>query len=185
MFVYRFISVTGQIIYVGRTNNLKRRLTREHFTERGHLGEECYREAEKVEYAKVTSENESKIYEMYLIEKYQPKYNEQGVSGGDITFQMPSLIWKKYPINKNNESLGVTKESLLRRIKEFGDNLENEVGYMENYLRNKDRVSWLNKLTEEEKNEYVGMVYHMERYVRGIEELKDELVKDELVKEEY
>lgn len=35
--MYRFLNIKHEVIYVGRTNNLKRRLIRENFTERGHL----------------------------------------------------------------------------------------------------------------------------------------------------
>lgn len=177
MYVYRFINIQQQIVYIGRTNNLKRRLTREHFTERGHLGETCYRETQNVEYARVASVNESKMYEMYLIEKYQPKYNEQGVSGGAIGIPMPELQWKTYKINKNSENTGVSKGKVIKYVKDYTQKLEDEVEYMGNYLRGKDQVGWLSKLTEEERNEYLSMVYGMERYVRGIDELKDKLLE--------
>ena len=53
-YLYRFINKEGEVIYIGRTNDIKRRLLREHFTNNTHLPNECYLEIEKIEYAKLT-----------------------------------------------------------------------------------------------------------------------------------
>ncbi len=36
-YLYRFIDEKGNVIYIGRTNDIKRRILREHFTEKTHL----------------------------------------------------------------------------------------------------------------------------------------------------
>lgn len=173
MFVYRFRDITNEVIYVGRTNNFIRRIRNEHFTERGHLPEECYRQVVTVEYAEVRSVNDSKMYELYLIDKHEPRYNVIDVGGGGISFPMPELNWKVYVPDKRTRKRGVTKKELKETIESFGEEIEKECDYMNTFLRGKDRVGWLRKLNEEERNIYISTVYMMERFVNGIGEIKD------------
>ena len=48
-YVYRFKNEENEIIYVGKTKNLKQRLSG-HFGKQGHLPEKCYKEVRKVEF---------------------------------------------------------------------------------------------------------------------------------------
>lgn len=173
MVVYRFIDIEGNIIYVGRSSKFERRIKYEHFTDRGHLPEECYREAKRIEYAEVNTLNESKVYELYLIDKYKPKYNNIDIAGGSMSFQMPELEWLEY-VRDTRVSSRLTKAEITELFKEFGDAVEDDCSYIGNYLRDKDRVTWLHKLSPEEQNEYLGIIYTLERFSDGIRELKDD-----------
>ena len=71
-YLYRFINKEGEVIYIGRTNDIKRRFLREHFTNNTHLPNKCYLEIEKIEYVKLV-ESEEVAYEAILINKNRPK----------------------------------------------------------------------------------------------------------------
>ncbi|UGO50977.1 GIY-YIG nuclease family protein [Bacillus phage vB_BanS_Nate] len=98
-YVYRFLNKLNEVIYVGRTNNLKRRMTYEHFSKYGHLPQQCYQECGTVEFMEIESETEMKIYELYLINKYNPKYNVIENKNDDFTFNLEEH-WTEY---KNND----------------------------------------------------------------------------------
>lgn len=78
-YVYRFKNEENEIIYVGKTKDLKQRI-RTHFGKQGHLPKECYEEVRKIEF--LTFENESLmgIKELYYIAKFQPRYNSKDKS---------------------------------------------------------------------------------------------------------
>lgn len=176
MFIYRFINQYNQVIYVGRTDNLVRRFRYQHFTDKGHLSQECYQETDKVEYAKVSNKNESKVYELFYIERYQPKYNDKDIGGGKLSFDMPELEWKEFNVNENTKLKRITKKELADTLEDLGEVLETECRYMRNFLRDKDQVSWINKLEVDERNGYLMMIYSLERFVNGIEDIKEEYV---------
>ncbi|AKQ08417.1 hypothetical protein PQE66_gp102 [Bacillus phage PBC2] len=97
-FIYRFLSKHGEVIYIGRTNNLERRIMQEHFTKNGHLPKECYDECKEVEYMELSSESEMKIYELYLINKYNPRYNIMENRNDDFKFILEEQ-WTKVKDN--------------------------------------------------------------------------------------
>ncbi|ARO21352.1 excinuclease ABC subunit C (plasmid) [Bacillus tropicus] len=73
-YVYRFLDVENQIIYVGKTNNIKNRM-RQHFGKNGHLPEECYEQVSVVECIELDSESDMSVLELYFINKWKPVYN--------------------------------------------------------------------------------------------------------------
>jgi hypothetical protein len=97
--VYRFLNKDDETIYIGRTNNLKRRLELDHFTKHGHLDQECYDQTERIEFMNLISEGEMKIYETYLINKYNPIYNKVEKRGDTFTFELKEY-WHEYQFNK-------------------------------------------------------------------------------------
>ncbi|UUV47072.1 nucleotide excision repair endonuclease [Bacillus phage vB_BanS-Thrax5] len=97
-YVYRFLDKDDNTIYIGRTNNLERRLTQEHFSRHGHLPVECYRECHSIEYMEFDSETEMKIYEVYCINIHNPKYNVIENKNDDFTFSLKEH-WTKFKIN--------------------------------------------------------------------------------------
>lgn len=171
MYIYKFKNKEGKVIYVGRTNNFKRRVKEEHFGGRGHLPEECYAETEYVSFGRVNSENESKMYELYYIEKYTPKYNTQGTGGGKITFIMPEIEWYLYEPKKQR---GVSSKGEIRELAvQLGEELRDEGEYISNFLRGKDRVNWLEKLSLEEQNEYLRIIYTLDSFTTNIVDMAD------------
>lgn len=98
-YVYRFLDVLGTVLYIGRTNDLKRRLEQEHFSKYGHLPKECYDKCKTIEFMEFDSESEMKVYELYLINRYSPQYNVMENRNDNFTFSLEEH-WTKV---KNND----------------------------------------------------------------------------------
>lgn len=73
---YRFLDDTAQTIYIGSSKNIHRRLFSQHF-KRGHLPKECYDSTAKVEIIKTKDYPTALALEIYLIDKYIPRYNKK------------------------------------------------------------------------------------------------------------
>jgi len=119
-YVYRFLNKHDDVIYIGRTNNLKRRLEQEHFSKEGHLPRECYDECAVVEYMELQSESEMKIYELYLINKYSPRYNVMEKRSDNFNFILEEL-WTKV---KDNDTMTKKEYKLYAFIV-----MHSDVGY--------------------------------------------------------
>lgn len=75
--VYRFMSSSDEILYVGKAKNLKRRLA-SYFGQRKHRRKKTkimVKSAERVEYTLVETEQDALLLEATLIRKHQPRYN--------------------------------------------------------------------------------------------------------------
>ena len=95
-YLYRFIDAEERIIYIGRTNDIRRRILKEHFADNTHLPKECYLETEKVEYIEITNESEEVAYEAILINQIRPKYNTQFKDEGDFNVKVPEFQWNVF-----------------------------------------------------------------------------------------
>ena len=73
---YRFLDNQARTIYVGKSKNVHRRLFSQHF-KRGHLPQECYNNTAKIEIIKTKDYATALALEIYLIDKYLPKYNKR------------------------------------------------------------------------------------------------------------
>ncbi len=99
-YVYKFEDINSNILYVGRTKDIDRRMG-EHFGGRGHIKGNCYRDTAMVYYADVGTEGNSIVIEDFLINKYHPPYNIQGKSREYCTLDCPmDLKWKIYKVFK-------------------------------------------------------------------------------------
>lgn len=90
--LYRFLDIDGNILYVGKTTmNLIDRL-------RGHkhLPEECYSQIKEIEYVNLKSGSDMSIYEIYYINKYNPKYNTESKFADSANIKLPELQWKNF-----------------------------------------------------------------------------------------
>lgn len=74
-YIYKFINYEGDIIYIGKTDNLKQRM-KQHFGPYPHLPKECYEQVEKVFFANVASKYNAELLETYFINEYHPIYNK-------------------------------------------------------------------------------------------------------------
>lgn len=102
-FVYRFINKDEEIIYVGSTEDLHKRL-KQHF-EHGHLGDYCYNQVLYVDYAEFKTRTEAYMYEQYEITKLQPQFNENGKIDEKLDLEYFSIVkepvWKRLYANSN------------------------------------------------------------------------------------
>ncbi|MBP3930116.1 MAG: GIY-YIG nuclease family protein [Peptostreptococcaceae bacterium] len=73
---YRFLDNQANTIYIGSSKNIHRRLFSQHF-KKGHLPSECYNNTAKVEIIKTKDYPTALALEIYLIDKYLPRYNKK------------------------------------------------------------------------------------------------------------
>mgnify|MGYP006291302031 CR=1 FL=1 len=129
-YIYRFMDNKGNILYIGRTNNIERRILKEHFTDLGHLPEECYKSISKIEYTEIYNESEEIAYEAILINKVRPFYNTQFKDEGNFNIDLPEFDWEVLDIDdayfkylKTRKDKTVQIESLLPDIiRDIGTN---------------------------------------------------------------
>ena len=88
-YVYKLLDKKGNVLYVGKTNDLKRRLT-EHIS-----NQEWRNEIDSLYYAVCRDDFEQRTYENYYIIKSNPKYNKQDKSFSTHII-LPELKWKKF-----------------------------------------------------------------------------------------
>lgn len=91
MYVYRFLNKKGEIIYIGKTKELMKRIK-----SHNHLSKLCYNNVDKIEYITLNNQDEMSIYERYLINKYNPKYNREYKNNSTFEFELPEKEWKEY-----------------------------------------------------------------------------------------
>ena len=73
---YKFLDDMAQTIYIGSSKNIHRRLFSQHF-KKGHLPKECYDSTAKIEIIKTKDYATALALEIYLIDKYIPKFNKK------------------------------------------------------------------------------------------------------------
>lgn len=95
-YLYRFLDKRNNVLYIGRTNDITRRILKEHFTPNTHLPPECYLETERVEYAEFPNESEEVAYEAILINQIRPKYNTQFKDDAIFSVSLPEIVWKPF-----------------------------------------------------------------------------------------
>lgn len=94
-YVYRFKNRRNEVIYVGYTNNMNRRM-HEHFT-RGHLPQPCYDSVAAIEYKQYNTKSDAAVMEIYYINTYQPIYNTRSKMHEPISLNIiDDDNWKVY-----------------------------------------------------------------------------------------
>lgn len=97
-FVYRFLDSQYNILYIGSTTALRKRI-RKH----NHLPKECYERTKHIEYFRVNNEVDAKIYEVYLINKYRTPFNSEYNLGIVPTLKIDTPRWNIF----NTETMNV------------------------------------------------------------------------------
>lgn len=119
-FVYKFFNNRDEVIYIGKTVALENRI-KTHFSVNGHLPAICYKETKDIYYTKFENNDEMSIYERYLINLHNPKYNTQFNNNTDFGFTLPDLEWTKYDFEhrtiKESES---KKFTIMDLYNEYG-----------------------------------------------------------------
>lgn len=116
--VYRLIDKKSNILYVGKSKNLKNRIRNNSHTSK-HLSSECYNQTSLIEYIKFDYENDMDFAEQYYIQKYKPKYNTI-YQKKQITIDVPELdkkTWSIFYIDKNTAD---------KQLSDFYNNLYGE-----------------------------------------------------------
>ena len=98
-YIYRFLDINNNIIYVGKTSQTLDKRIAQHFT-KGHLPKECYRNIARIEYQKYKTESDALVMETYYITKYNPLYNKLQKSRDLPTLDLDKQDWKVYKVYK-------------------------------------------------------------------------------------
>jgi excinuclease ABC subunit C len=74
--IYKYYDVSGELIYIGKAKNIKKRVS-SYFTKSNHSFKtnELVRRIEKIEFTIVKSEHDALLLENALIKEFKPKYN--------------------------------------------------------------------------------------------------------------
>ena len=89
--IYMFYDDNGEIVYVGKTIQFRRRMQRHFVSEEGRFKDKGIT---RIDMAKTKSEADMHLYEMYYINKYKPEYNEKDLGYDELTVELPSLIFE-------------------------------------------------------------------------------------------
>lgn len=138
-YVYRFIDITNTIIYIGKTKDIATRMY-QHKTSKKPFWKEWY----KIEYVEFENEAEQSLYEILMINKYNPKYNVKDKFEANLPIDdMKSNCWKIY-----DEIRLYSKEELQAMCDEYKDMKYSRRGCYKRSLYDKVRFS----RDEEEKS---------------------------------
>lgn len=73
---YRFMNDNANVIYIGKSKNISKRLNSHFKGKKGHLPKEVYDNTAKIEIIKTPDHATALALEQYLINKYKPRYNK-------------------------------------------------------------------------------------------------------------
>ena len=104
-YTYRFKDKYDNVIYIGYTGQTMAQRINQHFT-KGHLPQSVYEEVVKIEYMKHKTKSDAQVWEVYLINKYKPRYNTLNKKNDALTIDLGEENWKVYQVLKQQ----VTKQ---------------------------------------------------------------------------
>jgi hypothetical protein len=116
-YIYKFIDKNKQVIYVGKTDDIHRRINN-HFNE-GHLVDECYIRTEYIYIQTFTNYIDMNICELYYINKYNAEYNVRDKNVLGIETKIIEKKWEEY-----SESDKTIKTILDNRFNSIENNIK-------------------------------------------------------------
>ena len=100
-YTYKFKDKYGNVIYIGYTGQTMAQRMNQHFT-KGHLPKSVYEEVAKIEYMKHKTKSDAQVMEVYLINKYKPRYNTLNKKNDMLTINLGEENWKVYQVLKQS-----------------------------------------------------------------------------------
>lgn len=89
-FIYRYFDKQNTVIYVGLTSRPLSQRVKEHSVEK--LQSETYR----IDFSPVKTAADMRMYELFYINKYTPKYNTRDLYVDNNTVDLPELTFQPY-----------------------------------------------------------------------------------------
>ncbi len=121
-FVYKFIGKNNEVLYVGQTIDVDRRMQE-------HKGKIWDLEKDHIEYARCENMADMCLYEMYYINKLHAKYNDSLVYNVEPSFILPELNFQIY----DQKLVDKMHEEVINKVRnDFADRFNPE-----NYWANK------------------------------------------------
>lgn len=124
-YVYRFINSAGEIIYVGRTIHLKKRMA-QHFGNSGHLEQSAYEEISRIDYITTRTALDMKIKELYYIGKYRPKYNKKDAGETELELSDVFDSWVVLSELPSNGLSDILKDAENYQSERFEERLKDQ-----------------------------------------------------------
>ena len=100
-YTYKFVNKYNETIYIGYTGQAMAQRMNQHFT-KGHLPKSVYEEVAKIEYIKHKTKSDAQVWEVYLINKYKPRYNTLNKKNDMLTIDLGEENWKVYQVLKQS-----------------------------------------------------------------------------------
>ena len=100
-YTYKFNDKYDNVIYIGYTGQTVAQRMNQHFT-KGHLPQSVYEEVAKIEYIKHKTKSDAQVWEVYLINKYKPRYNTLNKKNDILTIDLGEENWKAYQVLKQS-----------------------------------------------------------------------------------
>ena len=100
-YTYKFNDKYDNVIYIGYTGQTVAQRMNQHFT-KGHLPQSVYEEVAKIEYIKHKTKSDAQVWEVYLINKYKPRYNTLNKKNDALTIDLGEENWKVYQVLKQS-----------------------------------------------------------------------------------
>ena len=124
---YRFLDTSENIIYIGSSKNIQRRLNSHFGGKQGHLGKNVYSQVARVEVCKCEDYPTALALEQVLISKYRPRFNTKDKSS-NINYKPTKNMdyyenlenWKTYykfkEYDKNKIELNKKQDTVVMAI---------------------------------------------------------------------
>ena len=100
-YTYKFVNKYNETIYIGYTGQTMAQRINQHFT-KGHLPKSVYEEVAKIEYIKHKTKSDAQVWEVYLINKYKPRYNTLNKKNDMLTINLGEENWRVYQVLKQS-----------------------------------------------------------------------------------
>lgn len=179
-YVYRFKDKHEQIVYVGKTKNLKTRM-RQHFSPRGHLTEQQYASIETVEYVELPTKIDMDIKELYYINKWKPAYNTSNVNHNTAsTIIADDDEWIIYSSKKKNseyalqDKISVLEKELATKIKMIRDIESENVQLRNSNIELTRQIENLDKaLNQSREKRHIAIVNTLGNYEQDSDDYTD------------
>jgi hypothetical protein len=152
-FVYMFLDMDDNVLYIGSSIHLVVRIEKQHFlSQHGNLSEECILITHKVLYHQGVSSDDMKVKERYLINTLDPKYNDKMKNNSKFSFVIDNIDWKLYSLDtesliekRQNSSRG--SEAILNHLLDIKN------------LKTKRTPPYYTKIEYQHKNNYYIIKY--------------------------
>lgn len=159
-YVYKFINYSDEIIYIGKTGNIKKRMN-QHFL-RGHLPDECYQNVKQIFFCLVDGKTNTEIMETFLINKYHPVFNTDKKFSEDVNRHIDGNVllnepeWRELYIDYCDNGLLVSESPILPQY--YNQRLDDKSKCIEILKHNVNML------------QYRQGFYH--KYIKGIDDFK-------------
>lgn len=116
-YVYKMIDISNQVLYVGKTVNMNRRM-KQHFSTKSHLhGRGLYENVQRIEYLNCKNEYEALQTELYYINYYKPKFNKEAKIADFVAID--NSVNKNWKVWKVLKSIPLEQQLLNERYAKY------------------------------------------------------------------